>query len=127
MEQKRVLIVDDNVDAAESLKALLTFKGHEARAVYNGVEALDAARRFLPDVVLLDLAMPELDGCQVASVLKQDVLFAGTLLVALTGWCDDRHRKAAKDAGCDVHLVKPVEGEVLFALLAGAKARKGGL
>jgi CheY-like chemotaxis protein len=85
---------------------------------------LEAALHFLPHFILLDIEMPALDGCQVASLLRQEEMLEDTLLVAVTGWGDDRHKEAAKHAGCDLHLVEPVTEVVLGALLAEVGSRK---
>jgi CheY-like chemotaxis protein len=118
-----VLVVDDNVDAADTLSMLLELEGYETTTVHDGFEVLEAALRVTPGVVLMDLEMPGIDGCQVAALLRQEPALANTLLVAVTGFSDDGHRKAAKDAGFDIQLVKPVPAEVLFPLLAQAGKR----
>jgi CheY-like chemotaxis protein len=123
MDKKRVLVVDDNIDAAETLSLLLLHSGYETATVYAGVDVLAVALRFMPNVILLDMEMPEMDGCEVALLLRQVRSVDETLLVALTGWDDDAHRQAAKDAGFDVYLVKPVAPDVLLALLAHAAER----
>lgn len=116
----RVLLVDDDVDAVEPLAVLLQLDGHETEVVRNGLDALDAARRVLPDLVILDISLPGLDGYQVAAQIRQEAPLAHTLLVALTGWGDDDHRHAALDAGFDVHLVKPVAWKAIRELVARA-------
>ncbi len=103
----RVLIVDDNVDAAETLNVLLRSLGHETRVVYEGAQALEIADEFKPDVVLLDIGLPGINGYEVARRLRSR---AGRKLriVAITGWGMDEDRKRSAEAGFDVHLVKPV-------------------
>ena len=114
---RRVLVVDDNKDAADSLAALLQLKGHDVRTVYDGLAALDLAATFQPDVVLLDIGLPELSGYEVASRLRASA--GGSLLriIALTGWGEDRARAASLKAGIDHHLVKPVTLDQLQPLL----------
>ncbi|HEY6484197.1 MAG TPA: MASE1 domain-containing protein [Steroidobacteraceae bacterium] len=114
---QRILVVDDNVDAAETLGAMLAFGGHEVRIAHGGREALAAANEFLPTVMILDLGMPEVDGFAVARAIRADPQLRATRLVALSGYGqpDDRQRTAA--VGFDAHLVKPVEHAVLNAAL----------
>ena len=113
----RILVVDDNVDAAESLGTMLAYSGHDVRVAHGGREALTAARDFAPNVMILDLGMPEMDGYAVARAVRSDPRLADTKLIALSGYGqpDDRRRTAA--VGFDEHLVKPVEHDVLTAAL----------
>lgn len=115
--RQRILVVDDNIDAAESLGTMLAYSGHDVRVAHGGVEALTAAREFSPNVMILDLGMPEMDGYAVARAVRSDPRFASTRLIALSGYGqpDDRKRTAA--VGFDEHLVKPVEHDVLNAAL----------
>jgi signal transduction histidine kinase len=115
--RQRILVVDDNVDAAESLGTMLAYSGHDVRVAHGGVEALSTAREFSPNVMILDLGMPEMDGYAVARAVRSDPRFATTRLIALSGYgqADDRRRTA--DVGFDEHLVKPVEHDVLNAAL----------
>jgi CheY-like chemotaxis protein len=114
---KRVLVADDNADAAESLKMMLQLLGHEVQAVDDGEQALAAARQFRPHVVILDIGMPRLDGLSAARQLRAMPNGADFTLVALTGWGQpqDRHESAA--AGFDHHFVKPVSIEALSEVL----------
>ncbi len=114
---RRVLVVDDNVDAADMLRALLEGLGHEVRAVHSGIEALALAETYKPDVVLLDLGMPGMSGHEVARRLRQKRQGAEPLIVAVTGWGKPEDRARAREAGVDVHLVKPVEEEELREVL----------
>jgi signal transduction histidine kinase/ActR/RegA family two-component response regulator len=118
----RVLIVDDNVDAADALAQNLALLGHRTRTVYAGSDALAVAAEFEPEIVFCDLGMPAIDGLEVARRLRQDERYAAALLVALTGWGseDDRHR--TKEAGFDAHVVKPVNEETMNALFAAYEA-----
>ncbi|MES1243536.1 MAG: ATP-binding protein [Acidobacteriota bacterium] len=118
----RVLVVEDNVDAAESLAALLRLWGHEVRVVHDGLDAIEAARRQHPEVVLLDIGLPGLDGYQVAKRLREDAELDGALLVAMTGYGQPDDRRRSREAGIHHHFVKPVEPFVLRTLLANLGA-----
>jgi two-component system CheB/CheR fusion protein len=118
----RVLVVEDNVDAAESLSALLRLWGHDVRVVHDGLAALDAARQQHPEVVLLDIGLPGLDGYQVAKRLREDADLDGALLVAMTGYGQPDDRRRSREAGIHHHFVKPVEPFVLRTLLANLGA-----
>lgn len=115
---RRVLIADDNEDAAKSLSTLLEMMGHEARVAYDGLAAVEAAEHFRPEIVLLDIGMPKLDGYGAARRIAARPWASATLLVALTGWGQAADRQRAREAGFHHHLVKPVEQDVLSALLA---------
>ena len=110
-------MVDDNVDAAESLALLLTLDGQNVRVAFNGPRALTAASDFLPELIFLDLGMPGMDGYEVARRLRARPELRGTLLVALTGWSEEDDRQRSYAAGFDHHLVKPAEPDKLRALL----------
>ena len=115
----RVLIVDDNVDSAESLALLLTMSGHKVRTAHDGPAALEAAEAFRPEAVLLDIGLPGMDGYEVARRLRQQAGLNNTFLVAVTGYGQDEDRRRAEEAGFDAHLVKPADPVVLQQLLAG--------
>jgi PAS domain S-box-containing protein len=115
---RRVLVVDDNRDAADSLGVLLTLLGVETRTAHDGTAALEALDEFEPSVVLLDLAMPVMDGYEVAQRMRQHPHGRHVTLVAVTGWSLDRDRLRSEAYGFDRHLVKPVDLEVLRGLLA---------
>ncbi|WP_066336630.1 response regulator [Azohydromonas lata] len=115
---RRVLVVDDNVDAADSLAMMLELMGHEARAVHDGAAALQAAPAWRPDIVLLDIGLPGLNGYEVARRLRADPALAGTLLVALTGWGSEGDKRRSAEAGFDAHLTKPVALDDVEAVLA---------
>jgi PAS domain S-box-containing protein len=115
---RRVLIVDDNRDFANSLVMLLRMAGHEATAVYDGSAALSAAREFKPHAVLLDIGLPGASGYEVARALRDAAELAPLTLIALTGYGRDEDRDRVVAAGFDHHLVKPVDPDVLLAKLA---------
>jgi signal transduction histidine kinase len=113
----RILIADDNSDALESLATLLQLRGHEVFTACDGAMALESAERHRPDVVLLDIGMPTLDGCEVARRIRQQPWGSRIKLVALTGWGQNSDRRRSRDAGFDSHLVKPLDTDKLQDLL----------
>ena len=113
-----MLVADDNKDAADSLALLLGFHGHEVCVVADGQQAVDAVATFKPDIVLLDIGMPRLNGYDVARQLRSRAELAHVRLIALTGWGQPRDRARAFDAGFDVHLTKPLEFDCLLRELA---------
>jgi PAS domain S-box-containing protein len=113
----RVLVVDDNLDAVGSVKLLLTMMGHQVLTAHNGEEALQAAMDHHPDVVLLDIGLPVLNGYQVAQRIRATPDLKGTVLVALTGYGQEEDRQRAKQAGFDYHMVKPSDPQQLQQLL----------
>lgn len=115
---RRVLVVDDNRDAAETLVALVELWGHEARAAHDGPSAIDIARRYRPDTILLDIGLPGMDGYEVAKRLRSEGSATKTFLAAVTGYGEDSARQQSEDAGFDCHLTKPVDPEALRDLLA---------
>jgi CheY-like chemotaxis protein/two-component sensor histidine kinase len=116
--KRRILVVDDNEDAARSLAMMLRLQGHEVRVAQDGPTALEVARADRPDLVLLDLAMPGMDGYEVARRLRDDSGLDGLVLAALTGWAQEEDRRRTREGGFDAHLVKPVAMEQLQELLA---------
>jgi len=114
---RRVLVVDDNVDAAESLGMLLTGGGHQIRVVHSGRAALEAAAAFRPDLVFLDIGLPDVSGYEVAASLRGSHPPDGMRIVALTGWGNEEAREKSAESGFDLHLTKPVPMEVLRHLL----------
>ncbi|MBP3955537.1 response regulator [Gemmata sp. G18] len=117
-QSRRVLVVDDNADAADSLSELLALSGHKTETAQSGPEALRAAARFRPELVFLDIGLPGMDGYEVARTLRAAPGSRATVLVALTGWGTEEDRKRSAEAGFDFHLTKPVETEQLEGLLA---------
>ena len=114
----RVLIVEDNLDSAEMMAFVLKLSGHEVQMAHDGPEALDAARAFVPQVVLCDIGLPGMNGYEVAARLREQPAFKQTLLIALTGYGEEESSLRAKEAGFDYHLVKPVKPDGLDSLLA---------
>jgi len=112
-----VLIVDDNVDAAQTLGAMCEHMGHEVDLAYDGVAGLDAARRLTPDVVFLDLALPRMDGIEVVRQLRADPRLRDALIVALTGSGREEDRERVRQAGADHYLVKPADPAFIESLL----------
>ena len=116
--RRRVLIVDDNRDAAEWLATLLSLSGHETHIALDGDQAVKAAERLLPDAILLDIGLPRIDGYEVCRRIREQPWGRGLMIVALTGWGQEEDRQKSKEAGFNTHLVKPVDDEVIMNLLA---------
>jgi CheY-like chemotaxis protein len=117
---RRVLVVDDNADAAESLAMLLEVSGDAVRVAYDGEEALEVECDFHPDVILLDIGMPKLSGYEVARRVRE-TRGPGVLIVAITGWGQEDDRRRAQEAGFDHHFTKPVDYQALLDVInAGA-------
>jgi CheY-like chemotaxis protein len=113
----RIVVVDDNRDSAESLARLLRLIGHEVRTAYNGEEGLETVRAYRPDLVLLDIGLPVLDGYEVAKRIRQEPELEGIVLVALTGYGGDEDRRQAQASGFNSHMVKPLDFDALQMLL----------
>jgi two-component system CheB/CheR fusion protein len=120
----RILVVDDLADAADSLALLLRLLGHEVRTAYNGPAALVAAEQFHPQVVLLDIGLPALDGYQVAKRLRQMPKLQRACLIAVSGYGQPADVECAYNSGFDRHLLKPVTTEHLTLLLAEIISRQ---
>jgi signal transduction histidine kinase len=114
---RRILVADDNSDALESLAQLLELGGHEIHKAADGVQALEAATRVRPDLVLLDIGMPGMDGYEVARRIRSQPWGREATLVALTGWGQETDRKRSREAGFDSHCIKPLDLQHLFTLL----------
>ncbi len=121
----RILIVDDNRDGADSLAMLLEAFGHETHQAHDGVEAIDAAERVRPDVMLLDIGLPKLNGYEVCRRIREQPWGEDLMIVALTGWGQDEDRQRSLDAGFDTHLVKPVDHALLMRMLASLPSSGG--
>lgn len=117
-QRSRVLVVDDNMDAADMLAVMLQMFGHDVQAVYSGQTALETAVESQPDFVLLDIGLPDIDGYEVARRLREQPRTKRVTLIAVTGYGQDSDRQRSQEAGFDHHLVKPVEAEKLEDLLA---------
>ena len=122
MDPRRILVVDDNADAADSLGMLLQVRGEQVRVAYDGQEALRLAGDFDPEVVLLDIGMPKISGYDVARRLREargDSVF----IIAISGWGQEGDRKRAHESGFDHHFTKPVDFELLLDLIDRSAAR----
>ena len=119
----RILVVDDNRDSAGSLAMLLRLTGNEVHTAHDGLEAVEAAEVFRPDVVLLDIGLPKLNGYEAGRRIREQQ-GKGVVLIALTGWGQEEDRRRSKEAGFDYHMTKPVELDDLQKLLAGLKAAR---
>ena len=113
----RILVVDDNVDAAETMTLLLGMSGHDARAAFGGQEALDVAFSFRPDIVFLDIGLPGMNGYEVARRLRADPTMVNSKLIALTGWGAENDIRQSKSEGFLAHLTKPVDPDAIDAIL----------
>jgi DNA-binding response OmpR family regulator len=113
---RRVLVVDDNEDAADSLAMLLTVRGDEVRIAYDGAAAVAAESDFNPEVVLLDIGLPKLSGYDVAKHIRS-ARGDAVLIIAITGWGQEDDRRRAREAGFDHHFTKPVDFEMLLDLI----------
>jgi CheY-like chemotaxis protein len=124
---REVLVVEDNRDSAESLKLLLEVFGHRVCVAHDGLAALDSARANRPEVMLVDIGLPEIDGYEVARRIRGEPALRDVTLVALTGYGRDEDRQAAFSAGFDLHLVKPIDPEKLEQMIrsvGGDQARR---
>ncbi len=117
----RLLVVDDNQDAANSLAMLLRLQGHEVRVAFSGPAALEMTKNYSPDVVFLDIGMPGMDGYEVARRLRQQLGLEKVVLAALTGWGQQEDRRRTAEAGFNHHLVKPPEPKLVESVLAGLR------
>jgi len=120
----KVLVVDDNIDGAESLAELLQLSGHTTEVAHTGPSALVAARAFEPDVVFLDIGLPGMTGYEVAQRLRTEEGFGRLVLVALTGWGTDEDRRQAREAGFDYHLTKPVDLQEVQRIVEAVAAKR---
>jgi CheY-like chemotaxis protein len=123
--RSRILVVDDDQDTARGLGRLLEASGNEVRCAHDGPSAVDTARGFRPDAVLLDISLPGMDGHRVATQLRREDCCKNALLIAVSGYGRDEDRRLSSEAGFDHHLTKPVDCDALLALLsAGGDARR---
>lgn len=116
-KRQRLMVIDDNKDAAESMSMLFELWGHEVLCTYDGRAALEAAAKYRPDAVFLDIGLPGMDGYEIAERLREIPESSRTVLVAITGYGQDEDRRRSREVGIDHHLVKPVAPETLHKLL----------
>src|SRR6186997_704018 len=114
----RILVVDDNHDSALSLAMMLSIMGHETRTAHDGESAVETAESFLPEVVLLDIGLPKLNGYEVAQRIREHEWGTSMFLIAVTGWGQEEDRQRSTEVGLNVHMVKPVEPAALERLFA---------
>jgi CheY-like chemotaxis protein len=124
--KRRILVVDDNHDSAESMVMMLTLLGNEVQMARDGVEAVRVAEQFRPEIILMDVGMPRLNGLDATRQIRSEPWGRTMTIVALTGWGQQSDRLQSKEAGCDSHLVKPVNLAELEELLAEAGKAAGG-
>lgn len=117
----KILVVDDNHDSALSLAMMLSIMGHDTRTAHDGESAVATAETFLPDVVLLDIGLPKLNGYEVAQRIRGSAWGAAMYLIAITGWGQDEDRQRSTEVGLNQHMVKPVEAAALEKLLASLR------
>ena len=118
---RRVLVVDDNGDSADSLALLLTLDGHETAVAYNGAEAVRMAESFRPDVAILDIGLPILTGHHVAKLIRAQPWGREMVLIALTGWDQGEDRRRSAETGIDMHLAKPADTDALRKIIRESK------
>lgn len=118
----RILIVDDNRDGADSLEMMLRILGNETRTAYDGQSGVEIAEEFRPDVVLLDIGLPRLNGYQACRYLREQPWGQTMILIAVTGWSQEEDRRRSEEAGFDHHLVKPVDSAALMKMLSAMAA-----
>ena len=114
----RILVVDDNRDSADTLATLLQSMGNFVRTAYDGLEAVELAGSFGPEVVLLDIGLPRIDSHEACRRIRQQLWGTDMTIIALTGWGQDEDRRKSVDAGFDAHLIKPADIDILVKLLA---------
>ncbi len=122
--RRRILVVDDNIPSAKTMGWMVAGMGHDVRLAHNGADAISRAKDFLPDMVLLDIGLPEMNGYDVCRAMRQEPMLKNIMIVAQTGWGQKEHRERSKQAGFDYHLVKPVARETIKEIL---DALKGGI
>ena len=124
-QKRRILVVDDNHDSADSLAALLSLGGHETHTANDGEHAISEAAKLRPDVILLDIGLPRLDGYDTCRRIREQPWGRDMVIVALTGWGEEEDRRQATQAGFDGHLVKPVDHNALNAIMASHGSTRG--
>ncbi len=117
----RIVVIEDNLDAAEVLADVLQLEGHEVHVAHDGRSGLELVRRVRPDLVLCDIGLPDLDGYEVAQALRRDEALGATRLIAVSGYAQPEDRQRALEAGFDEHMAKPLSPRDLMKALAGAR------
>ncbi len=125
MPSRKVLVIEDNVDAAETLREVLLAWGHSVEIAFDGRSGLEKARTFRPEIVLCDIGLPKMDGYEVARAIRSDSALASTYLVAVTGYATAEDQREAADAGFDRHIAKPASIDAIEEALAGDPAAAG--
>ena len=120
-----MLVVDDNADSLESTALLLGLMGHEVATAVDGLDAIRTAETFRPDVILMDIGLPKLDGLGATRRIREQPWGRSIIIIAVTGWGQDTDRALSRAAGCDAHLVKPIEVADLDPLLASLGVQPG--
>jgi CheY-like chemotaxis protein len=121
--RRKILVVDDHRDSAESMEMMLDLLGNDVRVAHDGLEALVLAERFRPDVILMDVGMPNMNGYDATRRIRQESWGGTMIIIALTGWGQESDRTESRLAGCDRHLVKPIDPDELKTLLDGLSDR----
>ena len=121
----RVHLVDDNKDAVDSLAHWMSLFGYETRVSYTGLEAIEAAQAFAPDVMLIDILLPGMDGYQLAATLRQRDGFQRVVFIAVTGLDEAEYQNRCRDAKFSLHFAKPVDLDILHAVLVSIAKKKG--
>src|SRR3954466_13554892 len=121
-KKRRVLVVEDNLDSVHSMAMLVKMMGHEVQFAINGFAALDVARQFRPDVVLLDIGLPDFSGYEIVRQLKYEEAMSKTRFIAISALSAEQHRQRALDAGCEEFYPKPIDPKVLGTLLGDGSA-----
>jgi CheY-like chemotaxis protein len=123
---RRILLVDDNVDAAKTLAMLLRYQGQQVTIVHDGVAALEAVAHNKPDLILLDIGLPRMDGYEVARQIREQRDYDDVVLIALTGWGQEEDRRRSREAGFNEHLTKPVDQKTLQRILMDLPPKQTG-
>jgi CheY-like chemotaxis protein len=121
--ERRIVVADDNEDSAFTMAMMLKIMGHDVRTAHDGFEAIKVAEAFRPELILLDIGMPILNGYDACRRIREQSWGKGVVMVALTGWGQDEDKRQSREAGFDHHLVKPIEPEALEKLLAALPAK----
>ena len=115
----RILVVDDNEDSAVGLSIMLKIMGHDTRAAFDGASAVEVAQTYRPNVMLLDIGLPKMNGYDVCRRIRTQPWGGDMVLIAVTGWGQDEDKRKSKEAGFNFHMVKPIDPDALEKLLAG--------